>query len=114
MNRINTRQQGKAWERFFVHRLNDIFPNIRRNAGTQSQSGGVDLENTKPFNFEVKGGKQCRIKKTRGWLEQIKSEGIATSWDAVLVKPSREEGFVLMPFEDFKEILWLLKREGLI
>ena len=72
------------------------------------------MENTRPFNFEVKGGKQGKIKKTRKWLDQVKSEGYATGWDAVLVKPSREEGFVLMPFSDFKEILWLLKREGLI
>lgn len=29
----NSRQRGKAWERYFVHHLNDIFPKIRRNAG---------------------------------------------------------------------------------
>jgi len=110
----NNRQRGKAWERYFVHRLKDIFPDIRRNAGTQSQSGGVDLENTKPFNFEVKGGKQGKIKKTREWLDQVKSEGLSCSWDAVLVKPNHEESFVLIPFEDFKEILWTLKREKLI
>lgn len=111
---MSSQSRGKSWELWFLNRLKDIFPDIRRSGFIQSQSGGVDLENTPPFNFEVKGGKQCRIKKTRGWLDQIKSEGIATSWNAILVKPSREEAFVLMPFEDFKEILWLLKREGLI
>jgi len=110
----NNRQKGKRGERYFANRLKDIFPNIKRNLFAQARDGGVDLINSSPFNFEVKTGKQCRIKKTRGWLEQIKSEGVATSWDAILVKPSHEESFVLMPFEDFKEILWLLKRERLI
>jgi len=31
-----------------------------------------------------------------------------------LALPDREKNYIVMPFEDFKEILWLLKREKLI
>lgn len=99
------REKGKRIERWFVNELKGIFPAIRRNAGTQSQSGGVDLENTRPFNFEIKGGAYCKIAKIRKFLNQVEEEGEKDCWDAVLVKPDREEPYVIMPFKDFKSLL---------
>lgn len=111
---VNSRQKGKRIERFFATKLKIVFPEIRRNAGIQSQSGGVDLEETGCFNFEVKGGKRCNIKKIRGWLDQIESEGRKENFDVVLVKPDREKEYAIMPFDDFLEILQTLKKEEII
>ena len=110
----NNKQKGKRGERYFADELKDIFPNIKRNLFAQARDGGVDLINSSCFNFEVKIGKQGCIKKTRNWLNQIKEEGRKTNWDVVLVKPDREKGYIIMPFADFKEMLWMLRREELI
>lgn len=101
----NNRQAGKRWERWFATRLKPIFPEIRRNAGTQSQSGGVDLENTPGFNFEVKGGKKYKSKMIRGIIEQIENEGNKKFLNAVLVKPLLEDAYVVVPFGDFLHLL---------
>ena len=111
---VNSRQKGKRIERFFANKLKHIFPDIRRNAGIQAQSGGVDLEKTGCFNFEVKGGKYARSKKIRDWLDQVKGEGEKENLDCILVKPEREECFVVMPFDDFLEWLERDKKEGII
>lgn len=110
----NNRRKGKRIERWFANKLKDIFPDVRRNAGTQSQSGGVDLENTGNFNIEVKGGKSYCYRGVRDMLLQVKKEGKEENLDVVLVKPHREEAYALIPFEDFKEILNQLKAEGVI
>ena len=112
--RVNSRQKGKRIERYFAKSLRHIWANIRRNAGTQSQSGGVDLENTPPFNFEVKGGKMADIAKVRQWLDQVEREGQEFFHNVVLVKPDRKEPYVIMPFDDFVVILEQLKLEGVI
>lgn len=106
----NNRRAGKRWERWFInHGLKEHFPNIRRNAGTQSQSGGVDLENTPGFNFEVKGGKKYKYKGIRKIIDQVKEEGDEEDIDVALVKPSREEPYALIPFDDFKKLLAEIK-----
>lgn len=108
----NQRRKGKRIERWFVNNgLKDIFPDIRRNAGTQAQSGGVDLENTPGFNFEVKGGKSYTWKGVRDVIDQVKEEGKKSNIDVALVKPHREESYALIPFEDFKELLARLKEQ---
>lgn len=110
----NNRQKGKRGERYFANLLKPIFPEVRRNAGTQSQSGGVDLEHTDPFNIEVKFGKHGNIVKVLKWLEQVKSEGRKDNFDVVLVKPDRCDPYIIMPYDDFMEILAILKREEVI
>jgi len=113
---INSRQKGKRGERYFAKELKDIFPNIRRNAGVQSQgkSLGCDLENTNPFNFEVKCGKDCQITKVRGWLDQVNREGNPFYHDVVCIKPDREDAYVVMPFDDFYSLLEMLKNQRAI
>lgn len=101
----NQRQKGKVGERWFATLLRAVFPNVQRNAGTQAREGGNDLINTNPFNFEVKYGKAYSSKMVRGWLDQVRKEGDKANWDAVLVKPDREKPYVVIPFEDFMEIL---------
>jgi hypothetical protein len=111
----NNRSKGKVFERWFVNNgLREVFPEIRRNAGTQAQSGGVDLENTGIFDFEIKAGKSYKSKMVRDFLEQVKTEGTKENWKCVLVKPDREEPYALLPYSDFLEILSALKSEGVL
>ena len=110
----NNRRKGKRIERWFANELKAVFEAVRRNAGTQSQSGGVDLENTGCFNMEIKGGKSYCYKGIRDMLDQIREEGNPENFDCVLVKPHYEEPYALMPFDDFLAILNLMKKEGLL
>ena len=112
----NNKLKGKRKELEAVHLLKPVFPNVSRNwlAQTVRKSNGTDLLNTRPFNFEVKGGKQAKIKKIRQWLDQVAAEGKPEDWDVVLALPDREKPFVILPFADFLEVLKLLKSEGLI
>lgn len=111
---VNSRQKGKRIERFFATLLRPLFPDIRRNAGIQAQSGGVDLECTNPFNMEVKGGKYADIKKVQDWIDQVKKEGDPLNWDVILVKPDRKEPYIIMPYADWYEMLLAMKGEKII
>lgn len=108
------RRRGQVYEREIAAALSEVFPDARRNWMEQSAVGGVDLANTEPFNIEVKGGKQANIAKTRKWLDQVAQEGNKTYWDVVVCRPLREDNYVLMPFDDFVEILVIMKKEGII
>ena len=108
----NSRQKGKRGERYFANKLKDIFPDIRRNAGTQSQSGGVDLENTGCFNIECKIGKLPLTNEK--FLDQANSEGDQENYSVVLCKRDRCDPYVMMRFDDFKQILDVMRAEGII
>lgn len=101
----NNRAKGARGERYFKQKLIQFFPNIRRNAGTQAQSGGVDLENTDDWDFEVKVGKQCVIKKVRGWLDQVQKEGKKDHLKVVLCHPEREQDYVIMDYDSFEFLM---------
>jgi hypothetical protein len=109
----NSRDKGKRNERWFVNNgLEDVFPDIRRNANTQSRDGGVDLENTPGFNFEVKSGPKFNYVNTRKAIEQVQGEGVDGDVDVVLVRPQEKTGnkqyvqaFAMIPFADFTQLL---------
>lgn len=111
---VNSRQKGKRGERYFKQRLISIFPNIRRNANEQSQMGGVDLLECEPFDFEVKVGDTCKLKKVRLWIDQVESEGSPANFKTVLVKPDNERPYAIIPLDDFLNILELMRNEGII
>lgn len=105
------KKKGNRIERFFMHELKELFPEVERNL-TQSRDGGIDLLNTSPFNIEIKGGKSYTWKGIRKILDQVQSaERKEGKYDIALVNPHYEEPYVLIPFEDFKEMLreWLMK-----
>ena len=106
---INTRVKGKVGERYFAKLLREVFPDVQRNAGTQSREGGCDLINTSPFNFEIKYGSTYKSKKVRSWIDQVQREGLSSNWNIVLVKPDREKSYAVIPFEDLVEILLNMK-----
>jgi len=105
---MNNRQTGKRWERWFSTKLRDIFPLVQRNANEQSQLGGLDLKNTHPFGFEIKGGKAYRSKMIRKILDQVElgveKEG-SLEYAVALIKPLREEPYIIMTFKDFKKLI---------
>lgn len=110
----NNRSKGKRIERYFATALRPIFPDVRRNAGEQAQSGGRDLENTGILSIEVKGGKQYKSKMIRMVLDQAQQEAGKGMWAVALIKPDREDAYAMMPFDDFLEMLEAMKKEGIL
>lgn len=80
----------------------------------QSRSGGVDLENTEPFDIEVKYGKAYVSKMIRSLIDQVEAEGRPENYKMVVVKPDREKAYVIIPLEDVIEFLAICKVEGVI
>lgn len=111
----NTRKKGKVGEGWFVNNgLKEIWPECRRNAGSQAQSGGVDIENTNPFNVEIKYGRSYKSKMLRKVIDQAESQGRKQNFTLCLIKPDREKPYAVIPWEDFKEILSMMKAEKII
>lgn len=111
----NSKAKGKRGERIFVNLLKDIFPDIHRNWHQQtfSKHNGCDLEaDNCCFNFEVKIGKLP--KKNQQFLDQVKEEGKKENYDVVLCKRDNCDPYVMMPFDDFKQLLKIMKKEGVI
>jgi len=109
-----SRSKGKRFENEIANELKEIFPDCHRDWVSQSAQGGVDLANTGCFDIEVKGGKQANIAKIRKWLDQVEEEGKEENFKVVVARPLREDKYVVIPFEDFKEILSILKSEKII
>lgn len=108
------RSKGQRKEREIINQIKHIFPNAHRNWLVQNAVGGSDIASAGCFNWEVKGGNQANIKKVRGWLEQVREEGVKEHWDVVVANPDREESYVILPFDDFLEMLEAMKAEGII
>lgn len=110
----NARQKGKRIERWFANKMENIFPNIRRNAGTQAQSGGVDLEQTPGYNFECKGGKKYTLESVQDAINQVKKEGKDGYFDIVLVKPNsgrwhKKDPYAIIQFKHLKQLIAKIK-----
>lgn len=106
-----SRNKGKRVERDFAFLLRKIFPEVARNANEQSQMGGVDLKETQPFAFEVKGGKQCNIVKIKKWMDQAQSQVTSEySKPIVLVRPDREKSYAIMDMDVLLSLLSTYKR----
>lgn len=110
----NNRQKGKRGERALALLLRPFFPDIKRNAMEQSQGGGSDFQNTGIFDFECKYGKAYKLKKVRDIITQTQEEGNKNNLKVAYIKPEREEGYFILPEEDFLEIMGWLKKERVI
>lgn len=110
----NNRQKGKRIERQFCAAVRHIFPNIRRNANGQSQMGGVDVLETDPFDFEIKGGHAYKSRMIRDIIDQVENEGNPNNFKAAYVHPDHEDPYFIVPADDFIELLELCKNEGII
>ena len=109
-----SRSKGKRFENEIANELKEIFPDCHRNWIGQSAQGGVDLANTSCFDVEIKGGKQTNIAKIRKWLDQVEEEGQENNFKVVIARPIREEKYVVMPWDDWLEMLSAMKAEGII
>ena len=101
----NNRQKGKRVERWWATELREFWPNIRRNAGIQAQSGGRDLEETPGWSWEVKGGLMYKSKMIRDVIDQAKAETKDGDFTIAGMKPDHEEPYIIMPLEDFKRLM---------
>lgn len=113
---VNSRRRGQDYEREVANDLKQsgIFPNATRNWHEQTAVSGVDLANTEPFDFEIKGGKAATLKTVLKWLKQVEDEGRDGNWKCVVVRPFRKEKHVIIPWGDFMEILNELKAKDVI
>ncbi len=111
---MSSRSKGKHWERYFVNKLKAVFPDCQRNWNGQTDHGGKDLLNTGSFCCEVKGGKSYKYTGIRNILDQCHTEARPDEWEVSLVKPSHEDPYVLIPFDDFMEILRFMQAEKLL
>lgn len=101
----NNRAKGARGERYFRNKLLPFFPKIRRNVGEQWQKGGLDFEETDNWDFEVKVGKQCVIKKVLGWLEQVQKEGKEGHFKVVLCHADFDQDYVIIDYKTFERFL---------
>jgi hypothetical protein len=108
------RSKGQRKEREVINELKQFYPNAHRNWLVQNAVGGSDIASAGCFNWEVKGGKQANIKKVRGWLDQVRAEGVKENWDVVVGNPDREDKYAIIPWDDFMEILEVMRGEGII
>ena len=111
---MTNRSKGSAYEREIIDSLQAIWPEAHRNWGEQWARGGTDVVGCSGFDIEIKGGKQANIAKTRKWLDQVNAEGKKENFKVVIARPLREERFVLMPFNDWLEMVEIMKAEGII
>ena len=113
---VNSKKKGSRGELYFVNILKTIFPKIHRNWHQQcfSKSNGCDLvDETGIFNWESKIGKQLPEWNEKV-LKQVQEEGKKENWNVVLCKKDRCKPYVMIPFEDFLDILESMKYEGLL
>jgi len=102
---VNSRQKGKRGERIWATSLREFWPNIRRNAGIQAQSGGKDLEETGIFAWEIKYGKSYKSKMIRDVINQAKLETGVGEITMIGMSPDREESYVIMTLDGCKQLL---------
>ena len=102
---MSSRSKGKSGELYFVNLLKGIFPNCHRNWKTQTAVGGVDLDGTPGWSFEVKYGKQCNIKKIEKWIDQLNNEANEGDYKALLIRGLRRKPLVIMEWDDWMTML---------
>lgn len=105
------RQKGQRGEREACKLLADLYPGCKRHLEFQKQEAdmGIDIDNTGFVDIQVKIGKQVP-KKIYDFINQIKSRD--GQYKVVMMKRDNERWLALMELEDLKELLNILKVEG--
>ena len=106
-----SRTKGHGYERTVANDLKPIFPKAKRHLEYQSQEAeaGQDLDNTKPFLIQTKRyHKYVNPSK----IEEIKP--IPGQYQVLITKADHKPAIVCMYYEDWKEILNILKLNGVL
>lgn len=113
MSKINSRRKGHGAERELVGIFKSIFPDVKRHLEFQKQEAeaGVDLDNTNPFLIQSKIGKQVP-KKNYQFLAQIKDK--KGQYKLVVCRRDREKWLAIMDFDDFFELVQMLKVNNIL
>jgi hypothetical protein len=108
---INGRTKGHSFERKIAQEFRSLgWSKALRNLEYQSQVAldGVDILNTEPFLV------QCKCKKDYVPVNTIKEVRNKEGYYPLLItQGTRKEPMVVMRWKDFKEILGMLKKEGI-
>jgi hypothetical protein len=108
----NSRQKGKRGELYFLNTyLKKYWPETKTNRANQSAEKGCPDYVGLPFACEAKYGKSYGSKMIRKIISQLTSEANNDTLKIALVKPDREEEYMLIPRESIEKILRLIYKE---
>lgn len=116
----NSQKKGKRKEYYFLDKIRKIFPGAyRTTARVQGAAMTDDTDiSADGICFEVKGGKQCDVKKIYKWLDQLDRGVRAHNYieiGAVLCKPDgngfAKRPYVIMDFEQFNLLLEIYAKQ---
>lgn len=104
-----SRTKGHSFERKIAQDLRSIFPQAKRHLEYQSQEAeaGQDLDGTKPFQIQTK--KYAKYVNP-SMIEQIKE--VKGQYPVLITQGDRKRPIACMYYEDWKELLSLLKANG--
>jgi len=103
----SSRTKGHNFERWVAKELREIFPGARRGLQYQDGTGCADIVNAGPWHWECKIGKKPGV---RAALKQAENDCSKGMIPVAVIKDDRLEPFVVLPFDDFWEMIWQLKQ----
>ena len=108
---MNARDKGHGFERWVVQAFRRFWPGcVTSRAGApRADAGGVDLVGTGCFNFQCKA-----VERGLSYHEVLRGMPEDGKFNIVLHKKNRAGVVVVLPWEDFVELLELMRTEGMI
>jgi len=99
-----SRRKGIAWEREVVHAFAKVFGEKKVRRGLQYRDGSECADVVVPaFHVECKRGARTN---PRAALAQATADSVGKGlWPVAVCKDDKEEPFVVMPFDDFLDLL---------
>lgn len=107
----SARIKGHSFERKIAQEFRELgwFRTCRQLEYQKNHALGCDLENTEPFNV------QCKAHKDYTPISSIKEVKDAAGYYPLLItKGNNKKPVAVMYWEDFKEILNMLKKEDIL
>lgn len=112
MPKINARRKGHQFERELANEFKALgWPDAQRNLEYQLSNsiGGIDLLNTYPFLVQAKCRKDYVPVNT---INEVKER--AGQYALLITKGKNKEPMAVMRWNDLKELIQMLKREGIL
>jgi len=103
----SARTKGHNFERWIAKKLREIFPGARRGLQYQDGKKCADVVDAGPWHWECKVGKKPGVRTALKQAEIDCSKGMIP---VAVIKDDRAEPFVVLPFDDFLEMVGQLTR----
>lgn len=97
---VNGRNKGAAYEREIARKLRHIYPKARRKLEyNEMDANGVDLQDTGPFRFQLKRGRNYAP------INKIEEIQVGDGIHALITKGDKKRDVVCLYLEDFLKII---------